>query len=493
MRIIIAGNGILALSIAHRILQKDSKIELIIIGPGPRPGAATPAAAAMLNSFAEIEADSLRSEAGRKAFELSFLSTQMWPSFEHELIAAAGSNLPYECTRCMVLNGGGCYGMGTYIVHNATSDRLEDKNFRAIKAAVSDYNEQHSVVDPECVPGYAPAQAFRALEALYLPNEGWLNPKIVLKKLEKIVYTNARVRYIDDSVVGLLENNEKVSGFITKSGELVTGEEYVLAVGAFLSPIIRGTVFEDQIMPVFNSVGVSIEVRGGVAPELRSCIRSPNRGGGCGIYVVPYFRSFDDSERHYLVGASSVITINPRYFGRSVSVSHLLSSAIQEINQEFYNSEVVGINTGNRPVSLDQFPLLGRVGASNLHVVSGTRRDGFHNAPVISDYISNSLLCRSNSIINLEMFSPDRAPIREFDRNSGIEKYIESKLNEAYQHGFRPSSIFQVRQFERGLRDTITTLYDRTVTNDYGIPPALVSVVKEIMNDDQFVHLRKWF
>jgi glycine/D-amino acid oxidase-like deaminating enzyme len=63
MHTVILGNGILSLSTALRLAQRASGNDTItIIGPKSRPGSATLAAAAMLNSFAEMEAGSLDRE-----------------------------------------------------------------------------------------------------------------------------------------------------------------------------------------------------------------------------------------------------------------------------------------------------------------------------------------------------------------------------------------------------------------------------------------------
>ena len=66
MKYIIIGNGIIALTTAFKLLDKLAvKDELHIVGPLSRNGSATFAAPAMLNSFAEIDAHSLRSPANQ--------------------------------------------------------------------------------------------------------------------------------------------------------------------------------------------------------------------------------------------------------------------------------------------------------------------------------------------------------------------------------------------------------------------------------------------
>ena len=63
MHTVILGNGILALTIAFRLSRRGTATDQItIVGKAGRPGSATLAAAAMLNSFAEVEAGGLDSE-----------------------------------------------------------------------------------------------------------------------------------------------------------------------------------------------------------------------------------------------------------------------------------------------------------------------------------------------------------------------------------------------------------------------------------------------
>ena len=110
MHTVVLGNGIVALSTAFRLVQRwtaQSTDTLTIVGRFARPGSATLAAAAMFNSFAEIEAGSLDHPLDLYRFELSHLATQMWPDFERALIAAAGEALPAGCQGCQGFNCGG--------------------------------------------------------------------------------------------------------------------------------------------------------------------------------------------------------------------------------------------------------------------------------------------------------------------------------------------------------------------------------------------------
>src|SRR5437899_9055482 len=118
MHTVILGNGILAAAIAFRLTKRlAANDRIIIIGRRARPGSATLAAAAMLNSFAEVEVGSLKSELDRYRFELSRAAGRMWPQFENEI----ADTIP-----------GGGLELGTYVINNSAADDLDDENFDAI-------------------------------------------------------------------------------------------------------------------------------------------------------------------------------------------------------------------------------------------------------------------------------------------------------------------------------------------------------------------------
>src|SRR5713101_867860 len=200
MHVVIAGNGVLALTAALRLavrLKPGDRIS--IIGKATRPGSATLSAAAMLNSFAEIEAGSLKSELELYRFELSHLATRMWPRFVREIIEAAGPRVQAECSKCQGPCRG-CFDQGTYIINNTAADDLDDENFDAIVEGLVKFHEPHELVSPRSIPNYKPAQRHRATRAVYLPNEGWLNPRLMIEFLEAALLRHSQVRFIEGVV-----------------------------------------------------------------------------------------------------------------------------------------------------------------------------------------------------------------------------------------------------------------------------------------------------
>ena len=82
MNYIFIGNGIISLSTAFRLIKNlKGSDKIIILGKSERPGSATLAAPAMLNSFCEIEHGYLDYEFNRIRFKMNREATKMWPAF----------------------------------------------------------------------------------------------------------------------------------------------------------------------------------------------------------------------------------------------------------------------------------------------------------------------------------------------------------------------------------------------------------------------------
>ena len=476
MKYVIIGNGIVALSVAFRLTQRVQPSDsIIMVGPSDRIGSATLAAAAMLNSFAEIEEHSLRSETDLYHFELSHRATHMWPKFERELIDAAGDNLPKACAKCEV-HSGGCFSKGTYIINNAASDDVDDRNFAAIVRALGDFNEQFDYVEPASIPNYYPAQKSRATRAILIHNEGWLNPRVVVEKIDAILANDPRVTMTNAKVARLVKSGADISEVELEGGGKVAGDVFLLANGASVGEVLKRSQLGLNVQPVFYGVGVSLEIESPGYPHV-NCIRTPNRGGACGIYSVPYFLGPDQPHDHILIGASNFLSPEPVLNGRVVSVGHLLESAMSEINGHFYDARLVRVNVGWRPTTQDTYPVLGKTSIANLAIASGTKRDGFHLSPVISEMVA-ALMMGEQVEPEFDRFAPERDVIRDMSREDGIEVGATSLMSQHYQHGYQPSGIRMNAQLKDFFRKDLEALHDEVGAKDWGIPPELINMYR---------------
>lgn len=479
MHSVIIGNGIIGLTIAYRLLTKSSDGDLItIVAPKARQGSASAAAGAMLNSFAEIEAGSLSSELDLYRFEMSHLATQMWPSFEKELIEYAGDALPYGCRNCrgFALEGG-CAQEGTYVVNNTAADDLDDENFDAILNALKDFNEPYSLVQPRDIPGYRPAQRSRATRAALIHKEGWYNPRLFIEKLDAILSRSPRVRFVDDKVQRLHMSSGKISRIEVDKGVSLEGDHFILAVGASLTELLERSSLETSIQRIFYGVGVSLEVRMAEGHMQPKCIRTPNRGLACGIYSVPYFWDPFEKRKHILLGASNFISERPLQFGRASSIESILKAGMDQVHEDFYKSELVRVNVGWRPVSSDTYPLIGKTDIQNLYIISGTKRDGFHLSPLLSKIIVSQIFGEAQDP-RLELFAPNRKIIRSLTREEAITKSLRHMMSAAFQHEYNPSRGRMSTTLIQAYRNDLERIHDQVGAYDWGIPPELIDMYR---------------
>ena len=476
MDYVIVGNGIIALTVAFRLSRKLSAADTItIIGPENRVGSATLAAAAMQNCFGEIETHSLKTDVDLYHFELSHLATRMWPDFERDLIDAAGDNLPDDCAKCEVLSGG-CFGRGTFIINNASVDDLDDRNFDAIVSALKEFNEQFEFVSPSDIPNYFPAQRKRATRAIYIHNEGWLNPRLVLEKLDGILRNCDQVKYRDAVASHFIRSGATIEAVQLDNDEIVGGDIFLLASGATASDILERSDLGINVQRVFYGIGVSLEIHSPDFPH-QKCIRTPNRGGACGVYSVPYYLGPGKSEEHIIIGASNYLSPDPVHNGRLISIEYLTRSAMEEINGHFYNARLIRTNIGWRPTTQDTYPLLGKTSIGNFVVATGTKRDGFHLSPVISDKITSIMLDEPVDE-RFNYFAPERELIREMCREDAIERVVTSLMSEQYQHDYNPSNIRMNAQVRENYRRDVEELHDKVGAIDWGIPPELINMYR---------------
>lgn len=456
METVIIGNGILGLMTAFRLLRRDSTHKVSIIGPRDRRGCASLAAAAMLNSFCEIEAGTLTNPVEAKKFEFNRNATAHWPSLLSEI--AGCSQLPMR------------YGFGTFLINNHNSDVLEDSNFDAIIEALNTFPTPYDHVAPSSIPAYNPHPRSRAGRAIYIPTEGWVNPILLIRALEDILQRSGRVRFIADYCESVTRQGDMVSGVALQGGQVIRGDYYVLSPGANFSSIISRSNLDITTPRVLYGIGCSLLLKTDTH-TLPNCIRTPNRGLACGIYSAPH------DSKHTLIGASNLISTLPEDYPRATSMASLLEASIDQINAEYYRSQVVKVNIGWRPTSEDTVPLIGNTSLDNLWIATGTKRDGLHCSPLIAESLSD-LILQGHTNTDLSLFRPERAPLKVYTRAEAINSSLRQMMDAAYQHRFSPSSIRMVDDLRAHYKDELERLHDSVGAIDWGIPPEMVAVYK---------------
>ena len=178
---------------------------------------------------------------------------------------------------------------------------------------------------------------------------------------------------------------------------------------------------------------------------------------------------------HFIVGATNFLSPTPFFHGRATSVYNLLNGAINEINGNFADAQLIQIRVGWRPTSQDTYPLIGGTSISNLFVGTGTKRNGFHLSPVISKILSAAMVSGTEHSAT-SIFFPEREPIRDISREDAIVMGVESLISQHYQHGYKPSGLRMDNLIKDGFRQQIEEIHDRAGASEWGIPPELLNM-----------------
>ena len=456
-KIILIGNGILSLMTALRLVQSKSAFNISIVGPNDRKGCASVAAPAMLNSYAELTRDALSTPIDKDKFKISRLAGAKWKNIFDELDT-------YDVPKAQP-------AFGTYLLNNTTTDDYDDDNFNAIIEYLDDFNEEYEFVKPKEIPGYEPSSRQRAVRALYLKNEGFVNSEYVLDYLVDYLKNN-KVNFIDSTITKLNMSDNKIKSVTLEDNSILEAETFLLAPGANFSKIVDNSNLGLNFQRVLYGSGVALEIKP-QSTMLTNCVRTPNRGMACGIYSAPR------TEDTIFVGASNLIADYGLEHGLLTSLESLLKGAMEQINTNLYNAGLVATKIGWRPTTEDTYPLLGKTKIENLIVATGTKRDGFHMSPIISEYITSLILNEEYEHAELfKHFKPEREIIRNITKERAIKEIVDHQISAMFQHDFVPPKSNMLNDYKKKLEAEAIEVHNKFGAVKWGIPPELYSVYK---------------
>jgi hypothetical protein len=110
------------------------------------------------------------------------------------------------------------------------------------------------------------------------------------------------------------------------------------------------------------------------------------------------------------LGATNRVAWHPADNPQIDDVVTLLRESKSRFNGELGHSRVVDLRVGNRPMTIDGFPLIGPTSVPGIFIASGTYRSGFHLAPLIGNQIANAVLSPTSAGLE-SAFLPERRPI----------------------------------------------------------------------------------
>lgn len=183
--VIVAGNGVLGLSIAYAAAVRSPGTRVVVVGPAARPDSATTAAGAMLNCFTDVTRFTGVHPASEAKFALARAALDAWPRWLERLEADSdGTAVPRA--------------KGTFVVLGTRATPCMTENYEAVRAAAAKHGEPHEEVDPREIDGLDPLPQERPLHALHLEREGAVDARAVLGLLARAAARHG-VTSLDDA------------------------------------------------------------------------------------------------------------------------------------------------------------------------------------------------------------------------------------------------------------------------------------------------------
>ncbi|WP_148886240.1 NAD(P)/FAD-dependent oxidoreductase, partial [Xenorhabdus doucetiae] len=308
----------------------------------------------------------------------------------------------------------------------------------------------------------------RPLRALYIPDEHAVNSDLLLKKLDA-AFIKEGGTIIEENAQCVLVENGKAIGVKLLNGECLQANKVIVAAGVnSLELLCNLPEISKRIPPIFAGYGVSILVRVPEGKKLpTSVIRTPNRAFACGLHCVPR------GERILYLGATNILAEKPRKHALISDVQFLLDCALEQLDINLYDAEILSIQVGNRPIPADGFPLIGPCDDTNIWLVTGTYRDGLHQSPLLANYIANSLTGVENSQINLEDFNPIRPPLAGLPRELIVKETVQQMFATGYEYRW-DIKPYWLPLLDKGLTENYQALIE-SLHPHFTPPPELVA------------------
>ncbi|MFF4776970.1 NAD(P)/FAD-dependent oxidoreductase [Microtetraspora fusca] len=449
--VVIVGNGALGLFLADELVERRIG-SVVVVGPSDREAGASQAAGAMLGCFGETTTESLRTDASRTRFELGVAAHDRWPDVLDRLEGYSRTGSPLMVTP------------ETHVVLNSIGADLDTVNFSAMIEALDEYGKPWEEIDPREIPGFRPRLDTRALRAVHLPAEGAVDARGVLAALDARLRATGAIM-VDQTVRTLVRNDGEITGVELDDGHVIEAGTVVVAVGARSEALVRTALDDLDMVPSFPGLGFAMLARRTGGEPFRSVVRTPNRGFACGLHVVP-----GPGDLEYY-GATNRLVDHVSSVTWMADVRFLAQYSMQQLDERVASHEVTRWLAGNRPVTLDGFPLIGWLPLAGLYLLTGTYRDGFHCAPLLAEHVANELQGKPGTID--PMFKPTRRPIETRTIEWSINEYVEHNLAGWFETGAEAAPQMTTAQIADYYRVMATKFYD-TMGIDYALGPDIL-------------------
>ena len=348
--VVVAGAGVVGLSVAWRAAQRGLSVAVVDDAPGT---GASYAAAGMLAPVAEA------AYGEEPLVELSRASLALYPAFVAELEAAAGAPV-------------GLRTAGTLVVG------FDEDDARALEQTHAFHVElglDATRLTPRACRAQEPSLSPRLRAGVRISGDHSVEPRALHVAL-LAAGAAAGVRLVAGRVASLAVDEGRATGLHLEDGGTLVAGQTVLALGAWSG---RLPGLPDGAVPVRPVKGQILRLQG--TPLLEGTVRALVRGRS--VYLVPY------GADRLVVGA----TVEEQGFDPRVTagaVLDLLRDAT-EVVPGLTELALVETLARWRPGTPDNGPLLGRSAVPGLVLATGHYRNGVLLAPLTGQVVADVL------------------------------------------------------------------------------------------------------
>ena len=416
----------------------------------------------MLNVYGEIDYDYGFDEYTDLKIEMGNYSVGQWHSF----IEDNGLEALYCAQNTVIFSPENVTGL-EHLCYDAIKNKVDDHGILLHEHELTDVGNYFDTLGSKNkyfgIKGEGAVDAFRLFK--------WLDQK--LAKTQSISSITVDQSYFKRDPV-----SRKIS--LNCGQSEIRCEKYLVCAGTANTQILE--CFDD-VLPSLHGVGTALVIKNdpGFYKNLpmNTVFRTPNRGGTCGLHVVP--RDSSNQNGSYYVGAGSAICYEWPSAPRFGTVEYLINSfqnQLRPIDRDLSLSEV-HILQGSRPVSLDGKPIIGPLNDyENIFVIGGTKRDGFTLVFSLLAEVKNWI---QGQRIGYEQFRPNRLPITFWDREFATEVYAQNKLTGLIEH--KTTNGKSDEQLYRELLEEADIFYEKIYKKypyfkNKGIHPELLNVIR---------------
>ncbi|GAA1027880.1 hypothetical protein GCM10009565_51850 [Amycolatopsis albidoflavus] len=386
---------------AQALADRDPRLRIAVF-TGPGSGGASASSGAMIAPFTELTAAGLREPDHAERLQYARRAAALWR--DHLARFDDGDLITSD---------------GVVLIANTVSTDLADHNYRAIKSALRAETADFEQLDPaELGRGVSPAWHARPTEAILVHEEYAFDARAAFALMTGNWTSRCNIRLVQACAKLRHESPSSAPDVIDDTGQVHSAGAVVVAAGAWTRDLFPD---DDRrlLPPVFSGVGMALLVAQPAVP-IPLAVRTPNESFACGLHAVP------QRDGLLYLGETSQLAVHPALHAPLGAIEHLARSSVRQLSTRLAETRHLGTLTGNRPVSLDLDPVIGRTALANVHVATGTGREGLALSPVIGEYLAGQVLAGHGN--DIKLWDPQRPPQQAWTAEAAAAEVVRNTM-----------------------------------------------------------------